>query len=73
MRRLASTALALAVLAAAETGLAETKPPVVIWPTLVPAGDGPSGAPLHKPQPQTERDVHAHAQEIGRASCRERV
>ena len=30
----------------------------------VPPGDGPSGAPLHKPQPQTERDVYAHAQEL---------
>jgi hypothetical protein len=42
----------------------EARPPVVIWPTVVPAGDGPSGAPLHKPQPQTEKDLYAHAQEL---------
>jgi hypothetical protein len=66
--RLTPFALALASLTAlasrASADAKDTKPPVVIWPTLVPAGDGPSGAPLHKPQPQTERDVHAHAQEL---------
>jgi hypothetical protein len=66
--RLAPFAVALASLTAlaspASADAKDTKPPVVIWPTLVPAGDGPGGAALHKPQPQTERDVFAHAQEL---------
>jgi hypothetical protein len=66
--RRAPFALALASLLAFASRAAadpkDTKPPVVIWPTLVPAGDGPSGAPLHRPQPQTEKDVYAHAQEL---------
>ena len=41
----------------------ETKAPVVIWPTLTPAGDGPNGGPLHKPQP-SDHDAFARAQEL---------
>jgi hypothetical protein len=67
MRRLASLASltsALAVLAAAQSSLAETKPPVVIWPTLTPAGDSPAGGALHKPQPGVDKETFARAMEL---------
>jgi hypothetical protein len=64
MRRLASLALSLAVLAAAPSSLAETKPPVVIWPTLTPAGDSPNAAPMHKPQPGADKEAFARASEL---------
>ena len=67
-RRLASRAVAVAALAtataAARTGHCETKPPVVIWPTLTPAGDAPGGGPIHKPQPAAERDAFGRAMEL---------
>jgi hypothetical protein len=67
-RWLASRAIALAALAAAlattRSGRAETKPPVVIWPTLTPAGDAPGGGPLHKPQPGAEREAFGRAMEL---------
>jgi hypothetical protein len=43
---------------------AETKPPVVIWPTLTPAGDAPASAPLHKPAPGADHEAFARAQEL---------
>ena len=64
MRSFASLTLALAILGAARTGLAETKPPVVIWPTLTPAGDSPSGSPLHKPQPVADKEAYGRAMEL---------
>jgi hypothetical protein len=64
MRRLASLTSALAVLAMARASLAETKPTVVIWPTLTPAGDSPGAVPLHKPQPVTDKDAFARAMEL---------
>ncbi len=64
MRRFASLTLALAVLAAGRSALAETKPPVVIWPTLTPAGDSPGAGPLHKPQPVADKDAFARAMEL---------
>jgi hypothetical protein len=64
MRRIASLALALASVAAAGDGWAETKPPVVIWPTLTPVGDAPSAAAMHKPQPTTDKEAFARAQEL---------
>jgi hypothetical protein len=68
MRPALFAAFALASLGASLTGasvaLADGKPPVVIWPTLMPAGDSQGTAPLHRPQPQTERDAYAHAQEL---------
>ena len=64
MRRIASLTLALAVLAAGRSALAETKPPVVIWPTLTPAGDSPSGSPLHKPQPVADKEAYGRAMEL---------
>jgi len=51
--------LALAPLAAADEKL-----PVVVWPTLEPAGDGPSSAPLHKPQPAPDKSLFERAQEL---------
>src|SRR5450755_216077 len=67
-RRFASRAVALAALVAASAtaraGRCETKPPVVIWPTLTPAGDAPGGGPLHKPQPTSERDAFGRAMEL---------
>src|SRR3984957_2189838 len=64
MRSFASLTLALAILGAARIGLAETKPPVVIWPTLTPAGDSPSGSPLHKPQPVADKEAYGRAMEL---------
>lgn len=49
------------------TGSADEKPnrpPVVIWPTLTPAGDAPGTSPLHKPQPISDRDVYERALEL---------
>jgi hypothetical protein len=37
--------------------------PIVVWPTLTPAGDDPGQAPLHRPAP-TEGAVAARAQEL---------
>ncbi|HEY3820913.1 MAG TPA: hypothetical protein VGL81_27305 [Polyangiaceae bacterium] len=39
------------------------KPPVVVWPTLTPAGDAPSATPLHRPLP-TEKPLFERAQEL---------
>ncbi len=64
MRRIASLTLMLAVLAAGQSALAETKPPVVIWPTLTPAGDSPSASPLHKPQAGADKETFARAMEL---------
>ena len=64
MRRIASLTFALAMLVAGRSARAETKPPVVIWPTLTPAGDAPGSAALHKPQPSSEHDAFGRAQEL---------
>ena len=64
MRRLASLSLALALLAAGRSGRAETKPPVVIWPTLTPAGDAPGPVALHKPLPGADKEAFARAMEL---------
>src|SRR5579883_3101477 len=37
---------------------------VVIWPTLTPAGDSPTGGALHKPQGATEKQLAELAQEL---------
>jgi hypothetical protein len=42
---------------------AEVKAPVVVWPTLTPAGDAPAAAPLHRPL-ATEKDLFERAQEL---------
>jgi hypothetical protein len=39
------------------------KPPVVIWPTMTPAGDAPSVMALHRPLP-TEKALYERAQEL---------
>jgi hypothetical protein len=39
------------------------KLPVVIWPTLTPAGDAPSPEPLHRPSP-SEKELFERAQEL---------
>jgi hypothetical protein len=59
----AASALAL-LLSFARVALADGKPAVVVWPTLEPAGDGPSAVPLHKPQPATDRNLFERAQEL---------
>jgi hypothetical protein len=47
----AAAAGAAAAGAAAAAGGADeaSKPPVVVWPTLTPAGDAPAAAPMHRP------------------------
>ncbi|MGA7122161.1 MAG: hypothetical protein WBY94_18805 [Polyangiaceae bacterium] len=42
---------------------AELKAPVVVWPTLTPAGDAPAGAPLHRPQ-AADKGLLERAQEL---------
>lgn len=41
----------------------EVLKPIVVWPTLTPAGDEPQAAALHRPAP-TEGTVHTRAQEL---------
>jgi hypothetical protein len=41
-----------------------TRPPVVIWPTLTPAGDSPAATALHKPQSNSDKDVYERALEL---------
>jgi hypothetical protein len=42
---------------------AEEGAPIVIWPTVTPAGDDASPVPLHKPK-ETEQDLAIRAQEL---------
>src|SRR6266849_5943723 len=42
---------------------AETKAPVVLWPTLTPAGDTPASIALHRPAP-AEKGLFERAQEL---------
>lgn len=64
MRVLLPTLLAIAVLASPIVALAQDKPPVVVWPTLTPAGDALVGVPLHRPEPLADKDVFGRAQEL---------
>jgi hypothetical protein len=60
------SAALVAVLAAerpAHAADAVAKPPVVIWPTLTPAGDAPAAAPLHRALP-AERALYERATEL---------
>jgi hypothetical protein len=52
-----------AVVFACREGWAEAKATVVVWPTLTPAGDGPSAAPLHKPS-STDKGLFERAAEL---------
>jgi len=64
MRLFLSTLVAIATLALSQEALAQSKSPVVIWPTLTPAGDAPAGAALHRPEPLVDKDVFDRAQEL---------
>src|SRR5580693_3781950 len=59
-----STLLAIVALALSKDALAQSKAPVVVWPTLTPAGDAPDGAALHRPEPLADKDVFERAQEL---------
>jgi hypothetical protein len=50
-------------LARAARAADEAPAPIVIWPTLTPAGDDASPVPLHKPK-ESDADVAARAQEL---------
>ncbi len=64
MKRFLCIASVLATLAVGgEARAADAKLPVVVWPTLTPAGDSGS-APLHKPQPASEKTLFERAQEL---------
>jgi hypothetical protein len=43
--------------------MADAKAPVVVWPTLTPAGDAPAATPLHKPLP-TDKALFERALEL---------
>ncbi len=59
------SAVLIALLALGGTSRADVgpKPPVVVWPTLTPAGDAPSATALHRPLP-TEKALFERAQEL---------
>jgi hypothetical protein len=64
MRRAAGALLALAVaVCAPHARAAADGGPIVVWPTLTPAGDDASALPLHRPAP-SEPQVQARAQEL---------
>jgi len=58
-------AVVLAVLVVARASRADVgpKPPVVVWPTMTPAGDAPSTTALHRPLP-SEKPLYERAQEL---------
>lgn len=63
---LAQVALAAAAALAASTLAGDARAdglPLVLWPTLVPAGDDPSPAPLHRPA-ETEPSAKLRADEL---------
>ncbi len=64
MRLLLCTLMTMAALALSREALAQAKAPVVVWPTLTPAGDAPNGASLHRPEPLADKDVFERAQEL---------
>lgn len=47
-----------------QTDEKRARPPVVIWPTLTPAGDAPGASALHRPQPISDKDVYERAFEL---------
>jgi hypothetical protein len=53
----------VAVLVWCRPALAEVKGPVVVWPTLTPAGDAPAATPLHRP-PTNDKGLLERAQEL---------
>ncbi|MGD0525606.1 MAG: hypothetical protein ABSE49_10700 [Polyangiaceae bacterium] len=59
------SAVLLALLTTAGASRADVgpKPPVVVWPTLTPAGDAPSTIALHRPLP-SEKALSERAQEL---------
>ncbi|MDP9034147.1 MAG: hypothetical protein M3O50_05030 [Myxococcota bacterium] len=63
LKRLLSVLALLASLVASVRARADAKPPVVIWPTLTPAGDAPAAGPLHKPA-AADKDLFERAQEL---------
>jgi hypothetical protein len=52
-----------AVVAFCRPAMADVKGPVVVWPTLTPAGDAPAAAPLHRPF-AADKDLFERAQEL---------
>jgi hypothetical protein len=63
VKRLLAALSALAFVLATLPARADGRVPVVVWPTLTPAGDGPSSVTLHKPQP-ADKDVYELAQQL---------
>ncbi len=63
---LAIVTMPAAALAQGPTQAARTagdRPPVVVWPTLTPAGDAPSEVALHRPTP-TDGRIYERAQDL---------
>ena len=63
LKRLLPILVWLALVLMVRSARAEVRVPVVVWPTLTPAGDGPTGMPLHKPQP-SDKEVYELAQQL---------
>jgi hypothetical protein len=64
VKLLFATLALIAFLVLSRNASAEAKAPVVIWPTLTPAGDSPGAGPLHKPQPTVDRNLFERAQDL---------
>jgi hypothetical protein len=65
MRLLLSALALLVALILSRDALADEKAPVVVWPTLTPAGDAPGGGiTLHPPDPLADKDVFERAREL---------
>src|SRR5260370_22119424 len=64
MPRLVLVLAAMVTLAFARDGFAQNKPPVVVWPTLTPAGDATTAVPMLRPTPLADKDVFDRAQEL---------
>src|SRR5580692_10620850 len=61
--RLAGALATSLVVALSGPALAETGGPIVVWPTLTPAGDDANPLPLHRPT-VADRGLDARAQEL---------
>lgn len=61
---LVSFALASCLTSAPAFAADEPRPPVVVWPTLTPAGDAASSVALHKPAGAADKGVIERAQEL---------
>ncbi len=63
MRRVLVALTAAAIATCCSPAAAQVRESVIVWPTMTPAGDAPTGAALHKPTPG-DKGVFERAQEL---------